>query len=78
MMREWTPQTLKEYVDAVLLERDHASKAALGAANQRLDGMNEFRRSLDDAQKTYITRNEVYALVLVAAALGAIAGHFVR
>lgn len=74
----WTPATLYTHFVTVLIERDKAVTAALAASDKRLDGMNEFRESLNDAQKTFITRGEFYAFIAVAGVVGGIVGHFLK
>jgi hypothetical protein len=74
MRCEWTAATVYAHFTAMLLERDSALKAALNAQNDRLDGMNEFRESLKDAQATFVTRTELYAIAGVTASIGAIIG----
>lgn len=46
--------------------------AALASANKRLDGMNEFRKTIEDLQGAMITRKEAYGLL--AGAVGLILG----
>jgi len=55
---------LKEYFERLLHEHDktHSQlaenvKTALASQDKRLDGMNEFRASLDDATKNSVTRD---------------------
>lgn len=66
---EWTVKTVREHVLALLNERDRqyeqrfsgherALSVALTAAEKRLDGMNEFRESLADQQRTLMPRSE--------------------
>ena len=62
-MNEWTVATLKEHFDAMLVALDLRLQQRFEAGERRLDGMNEFRESLDDAQKTYITRLEAMAAI---------------
>lgn len=61
--------TLKEFIIAMLVERDRAVDKALATLNARLDGMNEFRLALKDQQGTYITRSEVIAWIGAACAV---------
>jgi hypothetical protein len=71
----WTPSTLFDHFTALNAARDEATKTALNAADKRLDGMNEFRKSLDDAQATYLTRSEAWGfLVGTFVALATIVG----
>lgn len=46
--------------------------AALSAANNRLDGMNEFRKTIEDLQGAMITRKEAYGLL--AGSVGLVVG----
>jgi len=66
---QWTVDTLKEYFDAILVEKDKAITAALAAADRaaakvetattsRFDTVNEFRQTLTDQQATFVTRLE--------------------
>ena len=86
----WTAETVYEHFTQLGEARDRATQAALAAQNTRLDGMNEFRASLKDAQssfatrvdldtlketsQTFITRGEVYALCASAITIGGIIG----
>jgi hypothetical protein len=65
---------LRKYIDRIMAERDlryqqrfesqeKALEEAKRASEKRLDGMNEFRGSLTDAQKTYITRVEAMSVI---------------
>jgi hypothetical protein len=62
-MSEWSVDTLKEYLDTKFRERDLRYQQRFDASERRLDGMNEFRAALNDAQKTYITRTEAMAAI---------------
>jgi hypothetical protein len=66
--------SLRDYIDRVMVERDiryqqrfesqeKALEEAKRSSEKRLDGMNEFRGSLNDAQKTYITRTEAMSII---------------
>jgi hypothetical protein len=66
--------SLRDYFDRIMTERDlryqqrfdsqeKALEKAMRSSESRLDGMNEFRESLSDAQKTYITRTEAMAVI---------------
>ena len=50
--------SLRDYFEALLAERDKAIKVALYAQDKRLDGMNEFRATIDDQGKKYLTKAE--------------------
>ena len=64
-MSEWTVGTLKEHYDSIFEEKDLRYEQRFLASEKRLDGMNEFREALSDAAKTYITRSEAIAIVLL-------------
>ena len=49
----------KEAINAALAAADRAVTKAETAVEKRLEGVNEFRQTLDDQQKTLITRSEV-------------------
>ena len=77
---EWTVSTLKEHYDTVLAlilahqaelskERDLRFQQRFEAGEKRLDGMNEFRGALNDAQKTFVTWPNVLALIFAACAM---------
>jgi hypothetical protein len=65
--------TIKEYIDAQIQARqeltetqfenvkDNVNKATL---EKRLDGMNEFRQTIEDSNATYITRKELFAWII--------------
>ena len=66
----WTIETLKEHQAALFVEYEKrieqrfadshtALRTALEAADKRLDGMNEFRASLDDARRLQMPRSEI-------------------
>jgi hypothetical protein len=52
------PITLKEYVLALLRERDEAVRTALASLDKLLDGMNEFRQTLTDQARGFMPRAE--------------------
>lgn len=65
-MSGWTTETLKEHYDSLQSERElryqqrfesqeRALEEAKRSSERRLDGMNEFRGALTDAQKTFVT-----------------------
>ena len=49
---------LKDYIDTRLADIEHARVQAHGALESRLGGMNEFRDTLSDQAKTFISRAE--------------------
>lgn len=51
---------------------NRAVDAALDSANKRLDGMNEFRKTIEDLQGAMITRKEAYGLL--AGSVGLVVG----
>jgi hypothetical protein len=74
-MSGWTTETLKEHYDSLQYERElryqqrfesqeRALEEAKRSSEKRLDGMNEFRGALTDAQKTFVTWPMVVALIL--------------
>lgn len=50
--------SLKDYFESQLRDRDRAIEIAQRSMEKRLDGMNEFRDALKDAQSSFITRRE--------------------
>ena len=71
---------LREHVDAVLAQMDlryqqrfdaqeRAISEARAAAEKRLDGMNEFRGTVQDVIGRCITRQEAVAMILAACAI---------
>jgi membrane protein required for beta-lactamase induction len=75
-MSDWTPDLLKEHYDTVNNlhakledERQLRYQQRFEAGEKRLDGMNEFRSALSDAQKTFVTWPMVIALVSVGCLL---------
>jgi hypothetical protein len=50
--------TLREYVDSRFEAQEKAVDAALAASDRRLDGMNEFRKSLEDMSRVQMPRSE--------------------
>lgn len=73
-MTGWTTETLKEHFDARFDAVEAAVKTADAANEKRLDNVNEFRATLTDQQKTFITRAEAAWLVmfLLAAIVAAV------
>lgn len=71
--QHWTPATLYQHFTKLREADQTALKAALDAANRRLDGMNEFRKTVDDVTRKSLTRSE--ALTFLAGIIGA-AGTF--
>ena len=68
-MAGWTIETLKEYLEALMKERDVRLQQRFEAGERRLDGMNEFRDALSDAQKTYITKSEAMSMIFAACSI---------
>ena len=65
----WTIETLKEYFEALIRDRDEryrerfdAQERAITkselASDRRFDGVNEFRESLSDQQRQFLPRPE--------------------
>lgn len=52
------PISLKEYMEALLREREEAVRTALASLDRRLDGMNEFRQTLSDQSRNFMLRDE--------------------
>jgi hypothetical protein len=70
---DWTPDTVKAYVDAMFETRNEAIRQALAANEKRLDALNEIRGILSDQQSKFITKTEAVALVtLVSVVVGSI------
>lgn len=51
--------TFREYIDMRITEQQRAVDKALESLNERLAGMNEFRASINDANKLYVTKEIV-------------------
>ena len=64
----WTPDLLKVHYDAVLKARDEETERTRRQMELRLDGMNEFRDSLNDLTRQFVTRNELRSTVIAVAA----------
>lgn len=73
-MSKWNIDSLHQYFERVLQEKDlrdeqrfiaqnKALDSALSTSNDRLAGMNEFRASLKDQALTFMTRSESDQLV---------------
>jgi len=73
---------IREYVEALLSERDKQIALALNSAEKavtkaetatekRFESVNEFRLTLSDQTKTFVTRGELYAALM--AVLGIVA-----
>lgn len=54
----WTLGTLYTHFTALLKAREEALTVAHAAVEKRLEGMNEFRSTLQDQQRTLIPRSE--------------------
>ena len=65
----WTPDLLKVHYDAILQARDQETERTRRQMELRLDGMNEFRQSLNDLTATFPTRGELRATVVSVAAV---------
>lgn len=68
-MSKWSTSQLKEFILGILAERDKATGIALAAqkeailkaensVDKRLEGMNEFRKTLSDQAAHFIPREE--------------------
>lgn len=65
-------ETERFWREALWAANNRSVDAALDSANKRLDGMNEFQRTIEDLQGAMITRKEAYGLL--AGAVGVILG----
>jgi hypothetical protein len=57
--KEWLElkfKSVEELVETKLKAIEEARRLALSSMEKRLDGMNEFRQSLNDMRSSYITR----------------------
>lgn len=54
----WTFDTLKEYLDMRFTDSEKAVEKANIANDKRFESVNEFRATLSDQQKDFLTRNE--------------------
>lgn len=54
----WTVDTLKQHFDKQFELRDREVRTALASLDHRLDGMNEFRASVDDITSQSMPRAE--------------------
>jgi hypothetical protein len=72
-MSEWTVDTLKAHIEALLAEKDKQIALALtsaekavtkaeAATERRFESVNEFRQTLSDQAGTFISRTEFNAL----------------
>lgn len=75
MSEGWTIQTLKEHFEGILTERDKALNAALNSAKEAVskaennaekwrDNANEWRAAMNDRDKNFITRREVWIAII--------------
>lgn len=55
---QWTVTTLKEYVDQRFTQLQLAVEKAEQATEKRFEGVNEFRLTLSDQQRTFLPRAE--------------------
>ena len=58
---QWTVRTLKEYFEQRLDAMDLAITKAETATEKRFEGVNEFRFTLSDQQRTFVPRQEYEA-----------------
>lgn len=58
-MKKEETVSLVKYFDMRIDNIQDSTKLALASANERLNGMNEFRDTLKDQQNTFATRKEV-------------------
>jgi len=59
--QQWTIGTLKEYVDLRFTSVQEAVTKAEAATEKRFEGVNEFRSTLADQQRTFVPRSEYEA-----------------
>ena len=64
----WTPDLLKVHYDSILKARDEETERTRKQMEFRLDGMNEFRESLNDLTGKFPTKAELRATVIAGAA----------
>ena len=57
-MNEWTVATPKEYVDALLLERDRAIVEFKQQTEKRFEAANEIKQAMANQAATFMTRTE--------------------
>jgi hypothetical protein len=73
---------LKEYVDKLREADRRAVDAVAIATEKRFESVNEWRGQSKDRERDYVTRNEVYALIMAAGVIcgivGGVIGHFVK
>lgn len=74
MANEWTIETLKEHFEKILVEKDKAINIALANADKWMSAANEWRAAMNDREKNFITRREVWLVVvaMIGIALGVI------
>jgi hypothetical protein len=70
----WTTETLFVFTQQRFADMATAIVKADIASEKRFDSVNEFRNTLKDAQQTYVTRGELYAMLGVTGTFAAIMG----
>ena len=65
-------------VQAALTAAHAATDKVAIATERRFESVNEFRGNLKDQQSSFVTRNEIYALIGVAGVVGGLIGHFLK
>lgn len=70
--RDAMRETERFWRESLWTVNNRSVDAALESANKRLDGMNEFRRTIEDLQGAMITRKEAYGLL--AGSVGLVVG----
>ena len=58
---DWTPPALKAYIDALFAAEQRQRDAAMNSMDKRLEGMNEFRATMNDYQTRTMPRTEYEA-----------------
>jgi hypothetical protein len=88
MERGWTIETLKEHFEKLREADNEATKIALAAAKEAVQiaennaekwrqSANEWRGAMNDKDKNFITRREIWiAMVAIAGIVVALMGYF--
>lgn len=71
----WTPDTLFQHFTQLRAADQNEKKTALDAMDKRLDGMNEFRKTVEDLSAKTLTRAEAWTFLIgVIASAGVLVG----
>jgi hypothetical protein len=68
-MSEWTVDTLKAHFDALRIDDKDALRVALQEAKEKAASHNDLIREGQRKEALYVTKSELYASVLAAAAI---------